>query len=177
MRNIYLTGFMGSGKSAVGARLAARLGRPYRDLDATIVAGAGMTIPAIFAQEGEAAFRRREADALRRVAAEGGQVVATGGGIVADAANREVMRASGWIVCLEARPETLYARVRAQAGEDDLHSARPLLAAPDPLARIRDLKASRQPAYADADWTVHTDGLGVDEVADEVARAVARLER
>lgn len=177
MRNIYLTGFMGSGKSAVGARLAARLGRPYRDLDATIVAGAGMTIPAIFAQEGEAAFRRREADALRRVAAEGGQVVATGGGIVADAANREVMRASGWIVCLEARPETLYARVRAQAGEDDLHSARPLLAAPDPLARIRDLKASRQPAYADADWTVHTDGLGVDEVADEVARAVALLER
>lgn len=177
MRNIYLIGFSGSGKSTVGRLLGARLGRPLRDLDAEIVARAGMSIPEIFAREGEAGFRRREAAALGAVAGEGGQIVSTGGGIVIAAENRELMAASGWVVCLEATPETLYARVSAHLRADRERGARPLLNDPDPLARIRALKEARQPAYARAHWTVHTDTLTPEQVAEEVARAVALLQR
>ncbi len=103
-------------------------------------------------------------------------VVPTGGGIVVAGANRALMRESGWIVCLEARPETILARVSAHQRADGERGARPLLDAPDPLARIRELKAARQAAYAEAHWTVHTDHLTAEQVADEVARGVALLE-
>lgn len=175
-RNIYLTGFSGTGKSTVGQLLSARLGMPLRDLDDAIVAGAGMAIPAIFAAEGEEGFRRHERAALRAVAGAGGAIVSTGGGLVVDPANRALLRESGWIVCLEATPETVVARVTAHLRADEARAARPMLDAPDPLARVRDLKAARQSAYADAHWTVHTDGLTPGQVAEEIARAVAVLE-
>lgn len=175
MRNIYLIGFSGTGKSTVGRLLGARLGLPLRDLDDEIAARAGLGIPALFAREGEAGFRRRETEALRAVAGEGGQVVATGGGAAIAAENRELMAASGWVVCLEALPETLYARLRAQLRTDGERGVRPLLDSPDPLGRIRALKDARQPAYARAHWTVHTDALPPERVAAEVARAVATL--
>lgn len=177
MRNIYLTGFSGSGKSTVGRLLGMRLGMPLRDLDEEIVAGAGRPIAEIFAGEGEARFRERESAALAAVAREGGQVVSTGGGVVVAPANRELLAATGWVVCLEARPETLYARVRAHLRTDGAAGVRPLLDSPDPLARIRALKEARQAAYAAAHWTVHTDLLTPERVAGEVARAVALLER
>ena len=167
------------------ARLAgARLGLRPRDLDDEIAAAAGMPVADIFAREGEPAFRSQEAAALGTVAAQAGQVVATGGGIVVSPGNRALMRATGWVVCLEARPETLHARLadalsQARASGGDRRSVRPLLAdalSPDPLERIRTLKASRQPFYAEAHWTIHTDALPPDLVAGEVARAVAILE-
>ncbi len=183
MRTIFLTGFSGTGKSTIARLLGARLGLPLRDLDEAIIAAAGRPIAEIFVQEGEVAFRRRETAALREAvaaAARGeGAVVATGGGIVTIAENRELMLARGWVVCLEALPETIHARLAAQLreGGDGGAVVRPLLDAPDPLARIRTLKEARQPAYATAHLTVHTDRLMPQQVADEVARAVTILER
>ena len=145
MRIIYLTGFSGTGKSSVGEALAARLGRPLRDLDDAIVARAGRPIPAIFAADGEAAFRQHETAALRALAAEESvpaPIVATGGGAVLAAENRDLMFATGWVICLEARPETIHQRVRAHRQAGVARGVRPLLddrrsARPDSRAQGR----------------------------------------
>jgi 3-dehydroquinate dehydratase-1 len=172
MRPIYLVGFSGTGKSTVGRLLGARLGRPACDLDTLIVERTGRTIADVFANDGEPAFRQIEAETLRAAARrDDGPIVATGGGVPTFPANRDTMAASGWIVCLEASPETLYRRLK------DTAEVRPLLQAADPLEHIRALKATRQPAYALAHWTVHTDHLTPEQVAEEIARAVALLER
>jgi shikimate kinase len=132
---------MGAGKTTLGQALAARLGRTFVDLDAHIEADAGQSIPALFATEGEAGFRRREADALRAVLAGTPAVIATGGGAVLDAGNRAVMRASGTVVYLTVDPATQLARLRGDTG-------RPLLQdAADPAARLAQLQAQREPLY------------------------------
>jgi shikimate kinase len=175
-RSLYLIGSSGTGKSTVARLVAARLGWPAVDLDELIVAHAGVPIPAIFAAEGEAGFRDRESAALQSLGA-GPLVVATGGGAVLRAANRDLMARTGWLVTLEGRPETLHARIQAQLQRAAPDAQRPLLGADDPLERLRALKAGRQPLYALADWTVHTDRLAPDQVADEIVRAVAILEQ
>ena len=171
MRPIFLIGFSGTGKSTVGRLLGARLGRAACDLDALMVERTGRTIADIFANDGEAAFRRLETETLRAAASrEDGPIVATGGGVPTIATNRELMDASGWVICLEATPEAIYQRLR------DTVEVRPLLQAADPLEHIRALKAARQPAYALAHWTVHTDQLTPEQVAQEIVRAVALLD-
>jgi shikimate kinase len=174
VRGIYLIGFSGTGKSTIAQLAADRLGWPARDLDAVIVERSGMTIPAIFEREGEAGFRRREAEALREVAPTAPFVLATGGGAALDPENRRLMASTGWIVALEARPEAIHARIQGQLGSAAPDAVRPLLGAADALDRIRALKEARQPVYALADWTVHTDRLTPAQVAAEVVRA-ARL--
>src|SRR4249920_2152552 len=100
MGAIVLTGFMGTGKSEVGRRLAKRLGRAFVDTDQLVEARAGKTIAAIFAEDGEAAFRVLERDAVDTAAARGEAVIAVGGGAVLDAANVARLRAAGVLVCL-----------------------------------------------------------------------------
>ena len=170
MTSIILTGFSGSGKSAAGRAAATLLGWPFVDVDAEVVRRTGKPVEAIFAADGEAAFRRLEADTLADACARGPAVIATGGGAIADPANRDLMLRSGVVVCLEARTDTIVDRLAAGGAE-----VRPLLRAPSPRDRIDALKAERQPAYALAHWTVHTDGLSVDEVAREVVRAWSLL--
>ncbi|MGN6813972.1 MAG: type I 3-dehydroquinate dehydratase [Thermomicrobiales bacterium] len=180
MRIIYLTGFSGAGKSSVGEALAARLNRPLRDLDDAIVARVGRPIPAIFTEDGESAFRQYETAALRALAAEESAtapIVATGGGAVLAADNRDLMFATGWVICLEARPETIYQRVSAHRQAGTARAVRPLLDDAVQLGRIRALKDARQPVYAHAHWTVHTDTLSPDQIAEEIAHAIALLER
>lgn len=174
-RSIYLIGFSGTGKTTAAAALGARLGRPHYDLDRLIVERAGLTIPEIFAQEGEPGFRSRESAALRALAAAAPCVVATGGGAPLRAENRDLM-ATGWVIALEGRPETLHARLARQQQGDAPDVVRPLLAVASPLDHIRALKADRQPIYALADWTIHTDRLSPAQVLDELVRAVALLE-
>ena len=166
---IILTGFSGTGKSAAGPRLAKALGWELIDTDALVEGRAGKHILEIFRDDGEVAFRDLEADALLEACARERVVISTGGGAILRADNRRAMAESGFVVCLEARPETIIARLNARAGSEPLD--RPLLATEDPLARIRELKAARQHLYALCDWAVHTDGLTPDEVAAEVMRA------
>ena len=169
--NIYLTGFSGSGKTTVGRHVAAMTGWTYRDTDDEIVAETGRDIEDIFRTDGEAAFRKVERSVLESVSQGERQVVSTGGGIVVDERNRRTMEETGIIVCLEARADTIYRRL---SGPDETHDeqvVRPLLQDTDPLRRIISLKSERQPLYALAHWTVHTDELSVSEAATEVVRA------
>ncbi len=166
MGHLFLIGFSYTGKSSAGRLAAERLGMPFVDLDERIERRAGRPIPEIFQADGEPAFRALEREALAEVCAEGDTVVATGGGVPVDPENRRLMRESGVVVLLEARPETIRARQEEAEGK-----SRPMLAGGDPLERITQLKAERREAYAEAaDWTVHTDALDANGVAAEIAR-------
>jgi len=176
VRGIYLVGFSGTGKSTVARLVAERLGWRAIDLDQLIAERSGLGIPAIFDREGEAGFRERESLALRELPEVGAFVVATGGGAPLREENRRAMASRGWIIALEGRPEQLQARMARQREAAAPDSVRPLLGSGDALERIRALKESRQAAYALADWTVHTDRLTPEQVADEVVRARGLLE-
>ncbi len=167
-RTIWRVGMMGAGKTAVGAALARRLGRPFVDSDAEVEARAGRSIAALFEAEGEPAFRARERGVIDALAGRPG-VVALGGGAIAQPGARERLAANGVIVWLRARPETLLSRVRG--GE-----SRPLLAGLDRgarLARLRGLLAAREPHYAAADLALDTDERGVEDLAAELAKRLA----
>ena len=169
--NIFLTGFSGAGKTTVGRIAAGLLGWRYVDMDDEIEAAAGRTIPEIFELDGEPAFRRYETDVLARLSAGSGQVVSTGGGVPVAEANRALMSAGGVVVCLEAGPDTILERLSAERDRPAGPVVRPMLSGADPLRRIRELKAERQPSYSLADWTVQTDRLSPEQAASEVARA------
>ena len=165
MFNVFLVGFMGSGKSSVGKSLAQEMDLRFIDTDEMIEAEAKMSIPELFRSKGEDRFRELEEEALLKVTGLKGCVVATGGGIVLRESNMETMRRSGIIVCLTASAETLYSRVM-----DD--SNRPLLAGANPMGRIKELLAYRKPFYEKADYIVDTSQLNVGQVALEVGRIV-----
>ena len=167
--NIFLTGFSGTGKTLVGREVACLLGWEFFDMDAEIEARAGKPVSRIFAEDGESVFRTMEKSILREVCHGHGKVVATGGGSVVDPENRELMLASGAVICLDALPETIYHRLTAD-GVGQVES-RPLLSGPEPLEGIKYLKASRQANYSTAHRKVDTDGLTVEKVAREVVDA------
>ncbi len=169
--NIYLTGFSGSGKTTVAKQVATMSGWNCRDTDDEIIAADGRHIEDIFREDGEAAFRELERRALELVAKGERQVVSTGGGIILDERNRRTMNETGIIVCLEARADTISRRLSNPEENHDERPVRPLLQDSDPIRRVISLKAERQPLYALADWTVHTDELSVNEAAAEVLRA------
>ena len=176
MKNIFITGFMGVGKSSVGQAVARQLGWAYVDTDDVLERIAGKSIEAVFAEDGEDAFRALESRALAEVCGGERQVIATGGGMVKSAANRDLMRDSGFVVCLEASPETIVQRLYPDGVGQG--AVRPLLAGPNgesPLERARTLKAERAAAYSDAHWTVHTDALTVTDAAQEVLRAARAI--
>jgi len=175
-RTIYLVGFSGSGKSTIARLTAELLKCPAYDLDDIIVERSGMSIPAIFQKEGEAGFRVRESEALRSLSSAGNCVIATGGGTVVSSENRHFMASKGWIMFLEGQPQTLLSRVQQHLKQSGTTAIRPLLDAVYPLEQIRALKHSRQSAYALADWTIHTDRLTPQQVAQEVIRAAGLLE-
>jgi len=172
-QRIILTGFSGTGKTEVARLVAERLGWQAVDSDDAIVEAAGKPIPAIFRDDGEKHFRSLEHTVLRQLCSLPKTVIAAGGGAILAAENRRLMAQGGFIVCLEARPETILERLRPQFESDPV--ARPLLATPDSLRRIRELKSFRQPYYALADHTVHTDGLSMGQVAAEVVHAWREL--
>jgi len=161
--NVILTGFMGTGKTAVGKRLAKRLGWKFVDLDALIEASAKMPIPKIFSERGEAVFRRLERRHISRAVHGRQQVIATGGGAFVNPKNRSLLRASGTVICLTARPGVILKRVSHK-----LRALPMLTGAAHPLTRIRVLLAQRAPAYAQADLTIDTSHLSVDDTVERL---------
>jgi shikimate kinase len=157
-RNVFLCGFMATGKSSVGRQLAQLLKYEFVDMDALIEAEAGMTIPDIFATKGEAVFRSMESDLIDRLAPGTGRVVATGGGAVVNPRNLDAIKQSGALITLTADPRIILSRVGS--AED-----RPMLAGENKEERIRNLLKAREHAYAQADITVDTSSLSIDQVA------------
>jgi len=164
--NIILCGFMGCGKTSVGRRAAALLGRRFCDLDSYIEERAGMTVTEIFARYGEAGFRQRQARAVREVAGTPGLIIASGGGTVLSQANVEAFHEKGSvIVFLDAPLPALQERLKND-------KRRPLLQVPDRRRVVAELFQKRIPLYrAAADVTVDA---GAPPVT--VARRVAELE-
>jgi len=175
--NLIITGFSGTGKSLVAKEVARRLNWDFLDTDDEIVKQSGKAIAEIFRQDGEARFRELERETIKKAYRQRPTVIAIGGGAIVDPQNYELLAKTGLIVCLEAKPEIIYERLFREAARSPETEVRPLLATDNPLERIRQLKASRQPSYAKADWTIHTDGLSVSEVAEEVIRAWRLLRR
>lgn len=173
---VVLVGFMGSGKSSVGRELARRFGVPFVDVDERIELAAGCPIRDLFAREGEQAFRLREKDALREVVSVKGCVVATGGGAFADEGSRILLRSYAPVVYLETGVETLLERLFGGVDPMAGDPVRPLLRGGDREKVVLDLLSRRVPGYREADFTVRTDGCTVEEVAEQVAGWIERLE-
>lgn len=161
-RHLVLVGMMGSGKTTVGRRVAARLGRPFLDSDELVEAATGRTVREIFESDGEPAFRAFERDALHAsLASDEPAVVAAAGGAVLDEANRTAMQRGGHVVWLRSDPAVLARRV---GGADH----RPLLA-DDPEGVLRSMATDRAEQYAAvATDVVDVDLLTVDEVVEQV---------
>ena len=165
-RSIVLTGFMGTGKSAVGSLLASALQWPFLDTDAMIEAALGRSITEIFARFGETRFRQEESGILQNLKPEGALVIVTGGGAVLEPENVSRMRQLGTVVCLTANLATLEKRL---AGRND----RPLLPAENRQETLRRLLHERAPRYEEAaDLTFDTSVLGPEEVATEILRSL-----
>ncbi len=165
-RVIFLVGFMGAGKTAVGRALAERLGWQFQDLDETIESRAGKTIEQIFERAGEQAFRKLEHEAIRELlaSADSSRIVALGGGAFAYGQNAALLKQSGLpVVFLDASPEELWARCRQQPVQ------RPLC---QNQQQFRDLYRTRRPHYLTAAVHVDTMHKDVPTVAFEIARAL-----
>lgn len=162
--NVFLVGPMGSGKSAVGRQLAARLGLCFVDSDEEIRARTGVDIPYIFEREGEAGFRVREAEILDVLTRQDGVLVATGGGAILDPRTRHRLRERGRVVYLRTSVDQQLARTRRS-------SHRPLIANDDPRGTLARLYEQRSPLYLEvAEVVVDTDGRKVRTVVDEICR-------
>jgi shikimate kinase len=161
--NLYLVGFMGTGKTTVGRATAQRLGFAFLDSDHEIERRCGRAIPEIFAGEGEAAFRQMEREFVVGGHPAARTVIACGGGLVVQPGMPELLAERGVIVCLHASIETILARTGRQNG-------RPLLNVPDPEPRARALWAEREAIYRRAGTVVLTDTRPLREVVAHVVR-------
>jgi shikimate kinase len=161
-RNVILCGFMATGKSSVGRRLAEVLGYDFLDMDAAIEAEESISIPQIFSSRGEPAFRELESRMVDRIAKQNRHVIATGGGTVVNPVNLEKLKRCGILINLTADVQTILSR--AGSGDD-----RPMLRAADREERIRSLMERRAHAYAQADFSIDTSSLTVDEVVQLIA--------
>lgn len=155
---IWLIGMMGSGKTEVGTRLAARAGSEFLDTDRMVEMEAEASVAEIFSAEGEPAFRLREQHAIREAAAHATAVVATGGGAVMDPENVELMHGSGPVIWLQADPVVLAERVGIGEG-------RPLIEPGNPVDRLSAILHKRHGAYEEAaDHVVVTDRADIEQV-------------
>lgn len=169
--SLYLVGMMGAGKSSVGRQLAKHLRKSFYDSDHEIERRTGVRIPLIFEIEGEAGFRRREAEVLAELARLPDIVLATGGGVVLDPGNRRCLAESGTVIYLRASPRELWHRTRHDRN-------RPLLRTADPLARLEELTRQRDPLYTEiADLIVDTGSQTVRTLVLRLEKELRRQQR
>ncbi len=167
MENIFLVGPMGVGKSTIGKQLAAKTGLEFKDSDLEIQRRTGVDIPTIFEFEGEAGFRKREQAILDELTRQRGVVLSTGGGVVLDAANRQHLTARGVVIYLHCSPEQQFARTQKDR-------SRPLLQTENPLARLQELMAQRDPLYRQiADYIISTEKRNAAAVTKEIVQRVS----
>ena len=159
--NIALIGFMGAGKTSVGRLVAEQLQFDYIDTDEIIQSRTRRTITDIFAEDGEPAFRKLEEQIVAELTARERTVISTGGGLPVNPKNLASLKTHALVVCLWASPEKIWERVRNQ-------THRPLLNAPNPKEKIRELLAARAPFYRQADVLLNTELRAVREVTQQV---------
>jgi len=162
--NLYLVGFMGTGKSAVCRNLAPVLGLEFVDLDLCIEQNAGQSISAIFDEQGEQSFRLMERKFIESGHPDHGCVVSCGGGLIVQPGMVELLKSRGVLVCLFASVDTILGRTMNKKHK------RPLLDVEDPAGRIRQLLEEREPFYRQAGAGVSTDNRSISEVTAHVAR-------
>jgi shikimate kinase len=161
--SLALIGFMATGKSAVGRVVAGKLDKEFVEMDDLIERKAGKSVPEIFEQDGEAAFRKLEIEAAREVSGAKNLIIACGGGVVLNEINIDRLKRESVIVCLTASPEVILKRALSE-GE-----TRPLLETPDKMASIRELLSFRESFYERAaDMTIDTSKLDIGAVAEQV---------
>ncbi len=165
-KTVVLVGMMGAGKTAVGRALAARLGVPFLDSDSEIESAANMTIPEIFARDGEAFFRSKESQIIGRLLDEEKGILSTGGGAFLAEGNRKMISDRGASVWLRADLSVLWNRVKHK-------DTRPLLRTADPYATLRGLYEARVPIYEQADLVADSDGeTAIEDMVDRVIAAL-----
>jgi len=172
MKNIVLTGFMGTGKTAVGQEVARRVKATFVDMDAEIEARAGKSISRIFSEDGEPTFRQMERVLCKELSTKNGLVIATGGGALVDPVNRALMLNTGTVFCLTCDPDELLRRVSTEDTPE-----RPLLQTPDPQDEIKRLLAARSEAYAAIPWQIDTTTASIEAVADRIVALAGALIR
>jgi len=165
--NIVLTGFMGTGKSKIGKRLATELRMGYLDTDELIEKREKGSISAIFKKKGEEYFRHLETKVVKEVALLDNFVISTGGGVVLRDENIRVLKKNALIVCLFASPEVILKRTK---GDDN----RPLLGVNNQKKRIEELLALRKPYYEKADFSVDASVLDSEGVVEEIVKFLER---
>ena len=166
MKNIFLIGFMGAGKSTVARHLQKRLKMNLAEMDERIEKEQGMTIPEIFEKYGESRFRDLESELILTIGKEGNTIVSCGGGVVVRPENIEYMKKNGRVFYLKTSPETVYNRVKDSTN-------RPILNGNMNVEYIASLMEKRRALYEGAaDITITTDGKSVDEITDEIIIAI-----
>jgi shikimate kinase len=162
--NLYLVGFMGVGKSALGRRAARVLGYRFIDSDQAIEQSAGKKIPEIFKEAGEPAFRRMEREFIEQGHPDEGCVVACGGGLVVPPGMSDLLKSKGVVICLFASAERIVERTSRNKN-------RPLLDVDDPAAKVRELLAEREPIYLNAGIGMSSEGRSMAEVVRNMVRS------
>ena len=168
--NIYLVGFMGTGKSTIGRQLAHQIGYQFLDSDQEIEKAVGLPVPKIFEEQGEAQFREYEKAFVETGHSREGCVVSCGGGLIFQPGILKQLQAIGLVISLFATPETIFERTRANEN-------RPLLNVEDPQAEIRRLLEKRMPVYREAGIGVLTDGRSIADIVAHIVRIHQRQTR
>lgn len=163
MKNIVLIGFMGTGKTAVGRRLARRLKRNFVDTDAEIEKITGKTVAQIFARDGEIRFRSEEALLVKKLVDREDLVISTGGGLVLNPDNVRLLKKNGVLIALEAKPEVICGRVKSK-------KSRPLLLKKNLIEKINSLLKEREGVYDVAEFTVDTGIYCLDDAVVQILR-------
>lgn len=162
---IILTGFMGTGKTAVGEALARRLHFDFLDTDLMVEEESGKSVTEIFEKEGETTFRSYEKKMVKKALDRDKVVIATGGGAVTDPENLKLMKEKGIVIGLAASPDAILERVASM-------QTRPLLKTKDQLQKIKSLLSQRSPYYREADKIVDTTSRPIDETVEEILQAI-----